>query len=120
VPIIDTLALTAQDSATAIAEATKRGLAFPVGKTILLGRTSRTGLLTVAQRFTETSQPFIWFVTDCCGAAVKGGESGVYCKGCYSYGVDEYGDVYTIRFHGEILPPVTSDWPTFLKGQQTR
>lgn len=112
--ILETLRQTREDAKTVTA-----GVDLPVGKAVLLGRTERTGLLTVAGRFGEDKEPFLWFITDCCGAGASGGGTGVYCKGCYREGYEEVGDVYTVKWHGRILPPTARDKRIFNKGNRT-
>lgn len=107
-----------QDTADLCAAAAARGVKFPVGEVVFLGR-SASGLLTVARAETGDTVPWVWFVTDCCAGAAKGGDSGIYCKGCYEDVDPIYGDVYTKRFHGDVTPPTAED-EAFIKAQFQR
>jgi hypothetical protein len=116
--ITDSFDAVARDSKELLDRLTdERGLLYPVGETVLLGRTEKTKLLTCVQRFTADGVPFIYFLTDCCGAAASGGETGIHCKGCYRDGYDEVGGVYTKIWHGDVIAPTHRDRRIFEKGQ---
>lgn len=97
------------------------GIDFPVGETILIGVTEATGLLTVGQRFSADSEPFLWFLTPCCGGAAKGVEDGIVCKGCYQLVSPDYGDIYDLHWHGPINRNLTdADRAIFARGRTPR
>lgn len=86
------------------------GIDFPVDIPVPIGRTTDSGLLLVGKRLSENDvDPWLWFVTDCCFAAAKGGEDCIYCKGCYEEVDPIYGDVYTLEWHGEVEPLTDED-----------
>lgn len=98
------------DTANLCAAAAARGVRFPRNETVFLGRTTRTGLLTVARNDGGADNvPWVWFLTDCCAAAAKGGDGGIYCKHCYDYVDSIVGDVFTVKWHGDVEPPTDED-----------
>lgn len=106
-----------QDTAKLCAAAAARGVTFPPREVRLLGRTTKSGLLVCAEQFKGGDEvPWVWFITDCCGAAAKGGGDGIYCKGCFNDVDPAVGDVYTIAWHGDVVPPTADDEVIFKKG----
>lgn len=80
----------------------------------LLGRTEKTGLLTAGVDY--GSGPFLFFLSNCCGAAPTYHDSDLCCKACWHDVPFDLDGEYSPRTHGAILPPTEADKATFLKG----